>query len=40
MTLSVISALAEIPMNGRQIRNGITTVRQWAKFKGVDMSEL
>ena len=33
-----LGELAEKPMNGRQIRNAITTARQLAKFKGVDMS--
>ncbi|KAK4159055.1 hypothetical protein QBC43DRAFT_327956 [Cladorrhinum sp. PSN259] len=35
-----LSELAEKPMNGRQIRNAITTARQLAKFKGVDMSSV
>ena len=33
-----VSELAEKDMNGRQIRNAITTARQLAKFKGRDMS--
>lgn len=35
-----LGELAEMPMNGRQIRNVITTARQLAKFKGVDMSSV
>jgi SpoVK/Ycf46/Vps4 family AAA+-type ATPase len=33
-----ISELAEQEMNGRQIRNAITTARQLAKFKGRNMT--
>jgi SpoVK/Ycf46/Vps4 family AAA+-type ATPase len=35
---SYISELAKYPLNGRQIRNVITTARQLATFRGKDMS--